>query len=276
MGDGLYPGGFGFRSIPGGARSVDPGKIRQETRPRTRGGSYARPDQRHTIPLRSRHPRALAAARRRQALCEAAQSPLVTATGLTNLRDFSPGILNVNQMKYRPSRAFILCMAPMLAAGAAGGWAWKKVNSERGKAPAGASFLWVLRHMPFNDDFYPPPMEVISKIRQEATKRMDQLVTEFPALRITEHPVRDDQNGFLLFFKPPWALSGDELPLTKEFEHFLLQQDDKIPWSPEIAKRCLAENAHVVAQIERIASLKTRWSANMPAGYNGFVGARTP
>jgi hypothetical protein len=179
-------------------------------------------------------------------------------------------------MKYRPSLAFILCLTPLLAAGAAGGWAWKKTNSERDYAPEGSSFLWVLRYMPYNDDYWPPTLERIMMTREEATKRMDQLVTEFPALRITEHPVPDDQNGFLLFFKPPWALSGDELPLTKEFEHFLLQQDDKIPWSPEIAKRCLAENAHVVAQIERIASLKTRSSANMPAGYNGFVGARTP
>src|ERR1035437_6878250 len=88
MGEWLSPGGFDISSIPGGVRPVDFGEIRQETRPRTRRGSYARPAQRHTIPLRSRHPLALAAARRRQALREAAQSPLVTANGLTNIRDY--------------------------------------------------------------------------------------------------------------------------------------------------------------------------------------------
>src|ERR1035437_6933613 len=107
MCEGVRPGGFDISSIPGGVRPVDFGEIRQETRPRTRGGNHARPDQRLAIPLRSRHPRA-PAARRRQALCEAAQSPLVTATGLTNLRDSNPEILKANRMKYRPSLAFIL------------------------------------------------------------------------------------------------------------------------------------------------------------------------
>jgi hypothetical protein len=163
-----------------------------------------------------------------------------------------------------------------LAAGAAGGWAWNKANSERDYAPEGASFLWVLRYMRHTDHYNPPTLEVISKTREEATKRMDQLVAEFPALRITEHPVPDDQNGFLLFYRLSGALGGYELPLTKEFQQFLEQQhtDDKIPWSPEIAKRCLAGNAHVVDQIERIASLKTCSSANMPAGYVGFIGAK--
>jgi hypothetical protein len=203
---------------------------------------------------------------------------LVTVTGLTNLRDFSPEILKANQMKYRPSLAFILCLTPLLAAGAAGGWAWNKANSERDYAPAGASFLWVLRYMPYNDDYRPPTLERIMKTREEATKRMDQLVAEFPALRITEHPVPDDQNGFLLFYKLSGVQGVYGTPLTKEFQEFLDQQgtDDKIPWSPEIAKRCLAGNAHVVDQIERIASLKTRSSANMPAGYDGYTGVTVP
>ena len=111
-------------------------------------------------------------------------------------------------MKYRPSLSFILCLTPLLAAGAAGGWAWKKANSERAYAPPGASFLWVLRYMRHTDHYNPPTLEMISKTREETTKRMDQLVTEFPALRITEHPVPDDQNGFLLFFKLSGALGG--------------------------------------------------------------------
>ena len=49
-------------------------------------------------------------------------------------------------MKYRPSLAFILCLTPLLTAGDAGGWAWNKANSERGKAPVGASILEVLRY----------------------------------------------------------------------------------------------------------------------------------
>ena len=44
-------------------------------------------------------------------------------------------------------------------------------------------------------------------------------------------------------------------------------------WDPEIVKLCLAEHADLVGRIEYIASLTTRSSANMPADYQGFVGA---
>jgi hypothetical protein len=175
-------------------------------------------------------------------------------------------------MKYRPSLAFILCLTPLLAAGAAGGWAWNKANSERGKAPVGASIFEVLRYKEkYRYKYIQPTPEQIAKTREEATKRMDQLVTEFPALRITEHPIPDDQNGFLLLYKLGGGSdSRGNLPITYEFWQLL---DDRIPWSPELAKRCLAEHAALVTKIEQIALLKTRSSANMPADYVGFLDA---
>src|ERR1035437_1598166 len=177
-------------------------------------------------------------------------------------------------MKYRPSLAFILCLTPLLTAGDAGGWAWNKANSERGKAPVGASILEVLRYKEkyrYKYEYIQPTPEQIAKTRETSNRLRDKLVAEFPALRITEHPVPDDQNGFLLLYKLDGGSDSRGLPITYELWQLL---DDRIPWSPELAKRCLAEHADLVAKIERIASLKTRSSANMTADYDGYLGVR--
>jgi hypothetical protein len=173
-------------------------------------------------------------------------------------------------MKYRPSLAFILCLIPMLAAGAAGAWAWKKADSVPMHIRAHATFLQVLRYKE-EPPRIPRTPEQIEQARQASIDLREKLVVEFPALRITEHPVPDDQNGFLLLFKLDRECEAFGLPVSKEFRQLL---DDKIPWNPEIARRGLAGHADLVARIEHIASLPTRSSSNMPAGYGGFFWGR--
>jgi hypothetical protein len=173
-------------------------------------------------------------------------------------------------MKYRPSLAFILCLIPMLAAGAAGAWAWKKADSVPMHIRAHATFLQVLRYKE-EPPRVPRTPEQIEQARQASIHLMEKLVVEFPALRITEHPVPDDQNGFLLLNKLGRESKFPHLPVSKEFKQLIY---DDIPWDPEIARRGLAGHADLVARIEHIASLPTRSSSNMPAGYGGFFWAR--
>jgi hypothetical protein len=162
----------------------------------------------------------------------------------------------------------LLVGAALLVAGAAGVWAWNRVSSAPMNGHAPATFLQLLC---YKEKQRPVPRtpEQIEQARQASIHLMEKLVVEFPALRITEHPVPDDQNGFLLLYKLGGGSDSHGLPVSKEFKQLL---DDRIPWNPEIAKRCLAENVDLVARIEHIASLPTRSSSNMPAHYVGFFG----
>lgn len=176
-------------------------------------------------------------------------------------------------MKLKPSRAFTLCMIPLLATGAAGAWAWQKANSAPVSVRAKSTFLELLRYKAKEE----PDFELPTPQQRETTRRatqdlMEKMTGEFPALRITEHPVPDAQNAFLLLYQlGVGARTASELPLSQEFRQLL---SDKIPWNSGIATRCLDEHADLVSRIEHIASLTTRSSANMPDDFDGFVPAR--
>lgn len=173
-------------------------------------------------------------------------------------------------MKLKPSRAFTLCMIPLLATGAAGAWAWRKANSVPMHVRANSTFLELLRYKEeprFND----PTPEQIAETRQATQDLMAKMTGEFPALRITERPVPDAQNAFLLLYQLSGSSTAPGLPLSQEFRQLL---SDEIPWDAGIAARCLDEHADLVSRIEHIASLTTRSSANMPDDFDGFVPAR--
>lgn len=173
-------------------------------------------------------------------------------------------------MKPKPSRAFILCMVPLLATGAAGAWAWQKANSTPLHLRAKSTFLELLRYKEEPPVNRPTPAQ-IAQTRRATQDLMEKMTVEFPALRITEHPVPDAQNAFLLLYQLPGSRTASDLPLSQEFRQLL---GDQIPWDVGIAARCLDEHADLVSRIEHIASLTTRSSANMPDDFVGFIRAR--
>jgi hypothetical protein len=170
-------------------------------------------------------------------------------------------------MKYKPSRAFIVCMI----LGGAGAWVWQKLNSTPLHLRTTSTFLELLRYeeVPPLPPFNPPTPEEIAQTRQATQVLMAKLTGEFPALRIDEHPVSDAQNAFLLLHQ--LSKRGQALPLSQEFRQLL---SDEIPWNAETAVRCLNEHADLISRIESIASLPTRSSADMPDDYDAFINAR--
>lgn len=175
-------------------------------------------------------------------------------------------------MRYRPSLAFLLCLLPMLATGAVGGWIWHKADSVPMHVRARSNFVEAFR---FKEkprvDLEPPTPEQMAQTRQAARELREKLEGEFPILKIEPQPVPDEQNGFLqvyLLSPPP---RYPDLDVSQELKRM---SDGKAEWNAVEAKRLLNEHAELVRKIEGIAAMKSRSSSNMPAGYNGFFGAR--
>jgi hypothetical protein len=180
-------------------------------------------------------------------------------------------------MRYRPSLAFLLCLVPMLATGAVGGWIWFKVDSRPTHVRENSTFVQTFRSKegPRVDR---PPQEHRLKTQQKATALMEQLALEFPALQVESHPVPDDENGFLQLVAID--APADESKLAGEIglrlhDDSLNAIDGSTPWDAEVVRRLMRENEAQVAWVEHVSSLKTRSSFNMPDHYVGFVGART-
>jgi len=174
-------------------------------------------------------------------------------------------------MRYRPSLAFVLCLVPMLATGAVGGWIWHKADSVPMHVRAKSSFSEAFRYEE-KPRVEPPTPEQMAETRQVSRELREKLEGEFPILMVEPHPVPDDQNGFLqtyLLSPPPLY---QNLRISQEFREMI---DGQSKWNAEDAKRLLNEHADLVGTIEGIATLKQRSSSNMPVGYNGFIAARS-
>ncbi len=173
-------------------------------------------------------------------------------------------------MSYRPSRTFVIIMAVSLTLGGGGAWAWHQANAVPMSMRAKMSFLEALRYQA-------PPVPKrwtqaeLAEFRTQARALQEKLVSEFPALRVTPVPVPAEENGFLLLYQLSPAPLYNNLSLGTELREIL---DERVPWNPENAKRCLDEQADLVHQIERIAQLPTRSSSDMPADFTGFIAAR--
>jgi hypothetical protein len=173
-------------------------------------------------------------------------------------------------MRYHPSLAFLLCLVPMLATGAVGGWIWRKADSVPTHVRAKSSFVEAFRYQekPRVD---PPTPEQLAQTRQAARELREKMEGEFPILKVEPHPVPDDENGFLqIYLLSPPPLYQD-LRLSQEFRQML---NGRSKWNAEEAKRLLDEHSELVGKIEGIAAMKQRSSSNMPAAYNGFIAAR--
>lgn len=174
-------------------------------------------------------------------------------------------------VRYRPSPSFASIMAVLLAAGAAGAWAWHKAGAAPPEARAQMGF-WECLNFKHLRNASAPAADQLARHHQQILALKNKLTAEFPALKAAARPVADDENGFLLLYK----LSGNglvhgNLPLSEEFKQ-ILRHD--APWNPESARRCLAGHAALVSRIEHIAALTTRSSSNMPPDFTGFVGSK--
>ncbi|HVJ45672.1 MAG TPA: hypothetical protein VM511_04750, partial [Luteolibacter sp.] len=174
-------------------------------------------------------------------------------------------------MKYRPSRLFVGCMVSLLATGAAGAWMWNKANSAPSYLRANSGFWQLLAYKEPPPNYYNPPSpEQIEKTRRLVAKKFNELLDQFPEMRIKETPVPDEMNGYLrihLRFPP---MEAHWRGLSPEFRKALAS---KTPSGSEDIRRLLEEHQELVGEIEHIASLENRSSTNMPADYTGFIRA---
>ena len=126
---------------------------------------------------------------------------------------------------------------------------------------------WIAKKLHVN---LPPPAPLtpgeIAETKAEAAAWKAKFLTGFPALQVTLHPVAAEDNGFLQLF-----LLGRDTLVSEEFSQVL---SDISSCDPELAKRCLAEHAELVAKAERIGSLRARSSTGMPEDFDGFIAAR--
>ncbi|HEX7261841.1 MAG TPA: hypothetical protein VF258_08510, partial [Luteolibacter sp.] len=169
-------------------------------------------------------------------------------------------------MKSRSSLMFNICLGSLLIS-AAGFLAWNKANSVPVGMRANLTFLEALQFKTKSHPHRPASPKEVAERRRKCRDLKSKLVAEFPALKITEQPVPDVENGFLLLYQ----LAESGLTVSEEFKKIL---QEEVQWDPEAAKRCLAEHAELVSQIEHIAALPTRSSSNMPESYMGFFNAR--
>jgi hypothetical protein len=99
------------------------------------------------------------------------------------------------------------------------------------------------------------------------------LLAEYPKLRVDLHPVPDEHNGFLQL----WQLGkkAGESDVPSEMKRISEELNACLdPWDAGRLREFLTREAGFVAEVERISTLETRSSANMPEDFYGYVLAR--
>lgn len=174
-------------------------------------------------------------------------------------------------MRRGPSKAFLVCLTLLLASGGAAIWTWQKIHAVPDYVRHRLS-LWELVTYPAKKKEYVLPSDEDRRLtRSEAEATVVRLTTQYPALKITEKPVPDDQNGFLLLYKFSQPPGQSRELMNAELKAFLAQPGK---WDATIARRLAQENAASISEVEAIAAVPTRSSANMPDSFCGFIGAR--
>lgn len=179
-------------------------------------------------------------------------------------------------MKFSPGPKLSLCLGIMLVSGLAGFLAWddvRKTAATTGGEAGSLRQLWQRQTERFR--IFKNPRNGSGRkpdVRKEARAMKDRMLAEFPALRVEKNPVPDDQNAFLMLFELDAFIKDLDPPLSEEFRQLL---NGTTPWDADAARRFLTERADLVGRIEKIAALETRSSEDLPASYNGFIGARS-
>ncbi len=169
-------------------------------------------------------------------------------------------------MKRCPSPTFLIAMVFLIAAGAAGAWAWQKANSADASTRSEKSFLQLLTH---KREERPNFDRKTSREARVATEKLiAALKKQHPALDTEERLVADEENGFYqLFLLGEQSYQGTEV--SERLEQILRGNSE---WNEQATKEALAENAALVEKIERIAAMTER-SSSSPE-YRGFIDAR--
>jgi hypothetical protein len=158
-------------------------------------------------------------------------------------------------------------MGALLLLGGGGGWAFWKASAAPAHLRARLSFWELVKHKKVAD--WEPSLTPEQR-RAKARDITARLMVEYPILAAEERPVPAEENGFLLMLRKNAGLG-----LTSELRDFLSKRLDDEVLDVELARRLLLENATVVAEVEHIAALQARSSADPPADYVGFVSARS-
>ena len=178
-------------------------------------------------------------------------------------------------MKLCPNRKYVLCLATLILTSLFVFLAWEEIKPRAvtGGEAGSLRHFWqeqverlpIFRNLRTRSKRTPD-------VRQEARVMKERMLAEFPALRVEKHPVPDDQNGFLMLFQLDDFIKNLNPPLSEEFRQLL---NGTTPWDADAARRFLAEQRDLVEWIEKIAALETRSVENLPASYDGFIGARS-
>lgn len=170
----------------------------------------------------------------------------------------------------RPSGAFLVAMGLLAAAGGAGAWTWHKANSVPNTVRVKGDFWESVRYRAPRK-IPSPTREELARLRELALQTKARMIGKYPLLAVESRPVPDEENGFRLLYELGQDMESNALTISPQLKKLLESPD--LP-AAETANAILAENADFISRIERIASLKTRSSANMPKDYVGFVSGR--
>jgi hypothetical protein len=175
------------------------------------------------------------------------------------------------QMRYRPSRSFLLGLVAFAIVGAISFWIWNRLGSVPAHQLRSMGFFKSFFNLNEGDDRSFPTEKDRARNRAATEALIQKIGDEYPTLKIVHHPVPDAENGFLQFYRFSQEHDSIKSPTLLELQRFLGENR----WNPEEAKRLLSQNAQSVDRIEAIAALSQRSTANMPSDYTGFIGARS-
>ena len=168
-------------------------------------------------------------------------------------------------MKYRPSSAFLVCLAVVLVFAGIGFWFWSKLQVFPVHQWKSLSFSEILRGVKF-DRFGRAPEQVTAdskRIRELKQK----LLAEFPDLVIHGKPVPDERNGFRLLCGLSHEMEEGKVRITSGLDDGLRTT---ALWEPDAMRAALTENGELIARIESIAALPDRSLSNMPQSYGHY------
>ncbi|WP_035608634.1 hypothetical protein [Haloferula sp. BvORR071] len=176
-------------------------------------------------------------------------------------------------MSYRPSRGLVLCLAPLLAIGGTGAWAWSKTSQSALHEHAAGDFMALASKRREGGEERKEDSPAARKAMREGCAALKaKMLEEYPGLRIEQKPVPDEVNAFLQFYKISCMPQGSRPTMSDSLRALL---DANSPWDLEKVKAALAEDPEFVALAEKIAAMHDRSSSHMPEDYVGFIAART-
>lgn len=168
-------------------------------------------------------------------------------------------------MKYRPSAAFLVCVAVVLSFAGIAAWFWSRLQEFPIRQWRHLTFAEIRRGVKFDQHGRGP--EQIAADRARLAGLREKMLTEFPDLVIHWKPVPDERNGFLNSYKLAQQMQIGIMRVSPDLSSLL---KTGTPWDAAAMRAELAEHRELVERIESIAAMPSRSQSELPKSNFGF------